>query len=186
MPASTSDNERSDSEPPQNRPRRIVDFEPDDGDADWEDVPSLGASTHCSRNPSKLVIPVRKRQRRPAGVNAHVTVGYKGSTKPSRMKALAVDLAAFEAEREQLARDLAEKHGVKLKEVRRRMLLSSGFTTKRRVSLYNAKISAIMADVNAGRDVGSRVNLKEAKAMVKADPSLLDAFSANSSYGQDN
>ncbi|KAJ7447770.1 hypothetical protein B0H11DRAFT_1744730 [Mycena galericulata] len=94
------------------------------------------------------------------------------------MKALAVDLAAFEAEREQLAQHLAEKHDVKLKDVCRRMLLSSGFTTKRRVSLYNAKISAIMAEVNEGRDVRSRVNLKEAKAMVKADPSLLDGFTA--------
>jgi len=45
---------------------------------------------------------------------------------------------------------LALKHGMKLKEVRRRMLSSTAFKSCRKVSLYNAKISHIMRTRNAG------------------------------------
>ncbi|KAJ7209893.1 hypothetical protein B0H12DRAFT_971763, partial [Mycena haematopus] len=71
---------------------------------------------------------------------------------------------------------LAEKHGMKVKEVRRRMLSSSTFKTKRKVSLYNAKISRIMADLNGGRDLGDRYKIPDVKRMVNADPSMLDGF----------
>jgi hypothetical protein len=40
---------------------------------------------------------------------------------------------------------------MKIKDVRRRMLASSNYKTQRKPSLYNAKISAIMADMNAGK-----------------------------------
>jgi hypothetical protein len=37
-----------------------------------------------------------------------------------------------------------------LKEVRRRMQATSGFKDRRKVSLYNTKISALMAQLNEG------------------------------------
>ena len=91
------------------------------------------------------------------------------------------------------------KYGMKVKEVRRRMLASSGFKTKRKISLYNAKISKIMAGLNEGervsssiradadiilvfactdREVGERYKIPEVKRMVGADPSMLEGFTA--------
>ncbi|KAJ7439193.1 hypothetical protein B0H11DRAFT_2254127 [Mycena galericulata] len=176
MPASTSDDQRSESEQPGKVTRCIVDFEPDDGDEDWEDLPGLGTSTHRSRNPHKPVIPIRKRKRPSGGTNGRETAVQRRTEKSSRMRDLADELAAFNAERGQRALELSEKYGVKLKEVRRRMMASSGFTTKHRVSLYNAKISVIMRDLNEGREVGERLNVRDVKAMVKRDPSMLDGF----------
>ncbi|KAJ6600451.1 hypothetical protein DFH09DRAFT_1498048 [Mycena vulgaris] len=176
MPANSSDNEHSDSERPGKAPRRIVDLDPDDGDGDWEDLPGLGTSTHRSRNPAKPVIPIRKRKRSSGGTNARASALKRRTEKSSRMQDLADELDALDTEREERAVELSEKYGVKLKEVRRRMMASSGFATKRRVSLYNAKISAIMRDLNEGREVGNRLNVRDVKAMVKRDPSMLDGF----------
>ncbi|KAJ7436805.1 hypothetical protein B0H11DRAFT_1669462, partial [Mycena galericulata] len=92
------------------------------------------------------------------------------------MQLLADDLDALDAERQERARELAEKYGVKFKEVRRRMMASSSFTTERKVSLYNAKIVALAAQMNEDLDVGERYNLRDVKKMAKADPSLLDGF----------
>lgn len=66
------------------------------------------------------------------------------------MQALATDLNALETECNTTAETLALKHGMKLKEVRRRMLSSTAFKSCRKVSLYNAKISHIMRTRNAG------------------------------------
>ncbi|KAJ7456850.1 hypothetical protein B0H11DRAFT_1665697, partial [Mycena galericulata] len=133
-------------------------------------------STHRSRNPHKPMIPIRKRKRPSGGANGRETAVQRRSEKSSRMRDLADELAALNAERGQRALELSEKYGVKLKEVRRCMMATSGFTTKRRVSLYNAKISVIMRDLNEGREVGERLNVRDVKAMVKRDPSMLDGF----------
>ncbi|KAJ7170397.1 hypothetical protein C8R43DRAFT_944913 [Mycena crocata] len=67
-------------------------------------------------------------------------------------------------------------HSVKPKEVRRRMLASASFKTTRKVSLYNAKISRIMAGLNAGRELGQRYKIPQVKRMVADDPSMLEGF----------
>jgi hypothetical protein len=69
----------------------------------------------------------------------------------NQAKALAADIELWEAEREERANALAVKHGANVKEVRRRMLSSTAFKPRRRVSTYNAKISRIMMDLNGGR-----------------------------------
>jgi hypothetical protein len=66
-------------------------------------------------------------------------------------KALAADIEPWEADCEEHANALAEKHGLKVKEVRRRMLSSTTFKPRRKVSTYNAKISRIMTDLNEGK-----------------------------------
>ncbi|KAJ6524086.1 hypothetical protein DFH09DRAFT_1329609 [Mycena vulgaris] len=65
---------------------------------------------------------------------------------------------------------------MKLKEVRRRMLSSSAFKLKRKVSMYNAKIGRIMATESEGRELGERLLMKDVKRMVRDDPSMLDGF----------
>ncbi|KAJ7484065.1 hypothetical protein B0H11DRAFT_2231797 [Mycena galericulata] len=159
-------------------PRRIVDVEPDDDDSDWQDeLPGLGASTHRSRNRGKGVIPLRKRKRNAGGANVRADKTRRRGKGSSNIQDLLVDLDAWEAEREERAVELAEKHGVKLKEVRRRMMALSTFKKSRKPSLYNAKITAIMARLNEGRDVGERYLMPEVKKMAVADLSLLEDFS---------
>jgi hypothetical protein len=112
------------------------------------------------------------------------------------MQNLAADLDELEAEREERAQALSAKHGMKVKEVRRRMLSASTFKTRRKASLYNAKISRIMRNLNEGmcthrrfpflclillcycqdRGLGERYKIPEVKCMVVADASMLDGF----------
>ncbi|KAJ6600990.1 hypothetical protein DFH09DRAFT_1069681 [Mycena vulgaris] len=165
-------------------PRRVVDVQLDDENDEWEDEKSqlqgLGTTTHRSRNPAKGVITIRKRRHIATGVNARATTRKRRGETAGRMQRLAEDLAALDAECEERAHELSDKHGMKLKEICRRMLSSSGFKTKCKVSLYNAKISAIMGKLNEGkyRSVGERLKITDIKRMVAADPSILEDFSA--------
>ncbi|KAJ7134940.1 hypothetical protein C8R43DRAFT_1132858 [Mycena crocata] len=93
------------------------------------------------------------------------------------MKGLSEDLKIWAAERHQRAAELAEKHGIKVKEVLRRMINSSTFKARCAPSLYNTKISRIMGDLNEGLDLGERYKMTQVKAMVKSDPTLLTKFS---------
>ncbi|KAJ6463866.1 hypothetical protein DFH09DRAFT_1346988 [Mycena vulgaris] len=165
-------------DPPPPHQRQIVDFDPDDND--WEDddaqLDGLGTTTHRSRNHAVPVIPVRK-HRRVRGANTHATAETR-SKKADKRQSLAADLAAWEVEREERAQELSDKHGMKLKEVRRRMLSASAFKPKRKVSVYNAKIGRIMATENEGRELGERLLMKDVKRMVRDDPSMLDGFTA--------
>ncbi|KAJ7146952.1 hypothetical protein C8R44DRAFT_864658 [Mycena epipterygia] len=160
--------------------RRIVDFDVDDGDAEWEDedqqLQGLGTTSHRSRNPGAKVIPLRKHHQNNKGPNARATATKRRGATKSKMHALAADLGVLETERDAMAEVLAQKHGMKIKEVRRRMLSSSTFKTSRRVSLYNAKISRVMATLNADRVTGDRLKIPEVKKMVKEDPSMLMDF----------
>ncbi|KAJ7857425.1 hypothetical protein B0H14DRAFT_3447879 [Mycena olivaceomarginata] len=172
-----NDCQEHDGSPPQKR--RVVDFDVDD--PDWEDVdtlPGLGTTTHRTRN-SQLPANTRRKQRRRvvAGPNARASAARRRGEGIKRLDALAADLDAWEVEREDRVHELAEKHGMKPKEVRRRMLALSTYGTRRRPSAYNAKISRIMADLNASRGLGERYTMPEVKRMVADDPSMLAGFS---------
>ncbi|KAJ7832764.1 hypothetical protein B0H14DRAFT_3463206 [Mycena olivaceomarginata] len=82
----------------------------------------------------------------------------------------------LDSDREEHANALAEKRGLKVKEVCQRMLLSTTFKPRRKVSTYNAKISRIMTDLNEGRGIGERYTMLEVKRMVREEPSMLEAF----------
>ncbi|KAJ7074922.1 hypothetical protein B0H15DRAFT_956968 [Mycena belliarum] len=171
----------SSSRSPSPPPRRIIDFPLDDGEAGWEDedqqLQGLGTTTHRSRNRAREVIPVRKRKRVVAsGANARATVEKRREAKTEKMSSLAADIKAWEDEREERIEELAEKYGMKAKEVRRRLLSASTFKPGRAPSLYNAKISAIMARLNEDRASGEKYNIPETKSLVKKDPSMLDDF----------
>ncbi|KAJ7846826.1 hypothetical protein B0H14DRAFT_3454093 [Mycena olivaceomarginata] len=173
------DNDGSDSPDTLPRKRRIVDVTVDD--PDWEDedpLPGLGTTTHRRHNPHLSVNPRRKQRRRVvAGPNVRATATRRRKEGMKRLDTLAADLDAWEVEREERVHELAEKHGMKLKEVRRRMLALSTYGVCRKPSSYNAKISRIMADLNKSRDVGERYTMPQVKLMVADDPSMLEGFS---------
>ncbi|KAJ7788158.1 hypothetical protein B0H14DRAFT_3504537 [Mycena olivaceomarginata] len=162
------------------RKRRIVDFTVDD--PDWEDMQDgiagdLGTTTHRSRNPHLLANPLCKRHRAAPGPNACASASRRREAGGKRLDVLAKDLDAWEVEREERVHTLADKHHMKPAEVRRRMLALSTYGGRQKVSTYNAKISRIMADLNADRGVRERYRMPEVKAMVAQDPSMLDRFS---------
>ncbi|KAJ6470480.1 hypothetical protein C8R45DRAFT_1104896 [Mycena sanguinolenta] len=173
---SASDSD-SDAESPKN-PRRVVDFDEDEDG--WEDVDGqlqgLGTTTDRSRNRARPVIPVRKRRRIVAGPNARATAKQRRSVKGKRMQVFMDDLDQWEMEREERIEALAEKHDMKVKEVRRRMLSASTYKASRNVSLYNAKITRIMDNMNEGRGVGERYTMPQVRRMASKDPSMLQGF----------
>lgn len=150
-PLGMSQSPRSSASPP---PRRIVDFELDDGDKEWEDddeqLQGLGTTTHRSRNRGQDVIPVRKRKKHTGGPNARASAQKRRESKSTKMSDFADDVRAWEDEREARVEQLVEKYGMKKTEVRRRLLSAGGFKNERKPSLYNAKIAAIMARLNEG------------------------------------
>ncbi|KAJ7843240.1 hypothetical protein B0H14DRAFT_3868618 [Mycena olivaceomarginata] len=182
-PRLSSDPPRDPAEPPQRtaeKTHRAVDFELNDGDAAWEDedkqLAGLGTTTHRSRNRRAPVIPVRKHRRVEPGVNVRATARKHRGDTTNKMQNLAADLDGLEVEHEEHVQALSAKHGMKVKEVRRRMLSSSAFKTRRKASLYNTKISHIMRDLNEDRGLGERYKIPEVKRMVTVDPSMLEGF----------
>jgi hypothetical protein len=90
------------------KPRCIVDFDPDEDG--WEDedaqLEGLGTSTHRSRHRAWSVIPVRKHRR------VARTKAQSSTKKPLGSRDFAADLAAWEVQREEHAQELATKHSV--------------------------------------------------------------------------
>ncbi|KAJ7116170.1 hypothetical protein C8R43DRAFT_1138035 [Mycena crocata] len=163
---------------------------PDDGDPSWEDedededeeeqlpqAKGLGNTSHRSRDPSRPVIPVRKHRAAAPGKNVRATATKRREQHSKRTRGLNEDLKIWAGERHERAQELSVKHDIKLKEVLRRMINPSTFKAQRAPSLYNAKISRIMADLNADLPLGERFKMPQVKAMVKRDPSMLTKFS---------
>ncbi|KAJ7840327.1 hypothetical protein B0H14DRAFT_3458243 [Mycena olivaceomarginata] len=166
-----SDDERSHSAASPKANRRVVDFDPQDDDWEDEDDTRLVAIVPAARFRSDNIDASRS-----VGPNARATLEKKRAVTGNRAKALAADIELWEAEREERANALAVKHGANVKEVRRRMLSSTAFKPRRRVSTYNAKISRIMMDLNGGRGLGERYTMPQVKRMVREDPSMLEGF----------
>ncbi|KAF8128325.1 hypothetical protein K438DRAFT_2140505 [Mycena galopus ATCC 62051] len=174
-----NDPDPRDDEEDRDKKHRVIDFDVDD--SDWEDMQDgitdgLGTTTHRSRNPHLPANSLRKRRHRVAGPNARASVARRREAGGKRLDALAEDLNTWEVEREERVHALAEKHGMKVLEVRRRMLALSTYGARRKVSTYNAKISRIMTELNADLGVGERYTIPEVKLMVAEDPSMLEGF----------
>ncbi|KAJ7813920.1 hypothetical protein B0H13DRAFT_2382098 [Mycena leptocephala] len=181
--ASEDDNEDANSEAERDTPapaRRIIDVQLDDGDDDWEDdVPTLGTSTHRSRNPRQPRIPIQKQHRRVVvGKNGRASALKRRGASTSKMQRLGGDLDAIDVELAEHTDRLATKYSMKPNDVRRRLLASSSYKPQRKPSLYNAKISVLMAELNADREGGNRLSIPQVKAMVKDDPSLLEGYTS--------
>ncbi|KAJ7831317.1 hypothetical protein B0H14DRAFT_3464161 [Mycena olivaceomarginata] len=164
---------KHDTPPPS---RWIVDLEPDDGDEDWEDLATLGTSTHRSRNQGQPHIPVHKRKHVGGGKNTRASALKRRGANTSKMQWLAKDLDAIDTELEDHTARLATKYSMKPKNVRRRLVASSNYKLQRKPSLYNAKILVLMADLNTDREDGNRLTMPKVKVLVKDDPSLLEGY----------
>jgi hypothetical protein len=123
-----------------------------DSDPNWEDEDILEgqATTHRSRNPHARVLLPRQRTKRVKGKNAYATAAKRRELRAKKTASLDDDLRKYHESREAEAVRLSKKHGVKLVEVRRRMLMTGGFKKPRDINMYNAKVSAIMRRLNEG------------------------------------
>ncbi|KAJ7369227.1 hypothetical protein DFH08DRAFT_676878 [Mycena albidolilacea] len=110
------------------------------------------------------------------GKNVRASGLKKRGANTSKMQRLAKDLDAIDVELEDHTARLATKYSMKPKNVRRRLVASSNYKLQRKPSLYNAKISAVMADLNADREDENRLTMPEVKVLVKDDPSLLEGY----------
>jgi hypothetical protein len=137
-----------DTPPP---PQRIIDLEPDDGNEDCEDLATLGISTHRSRNKGQPCISVHKCKHMGGRKNTRASALKRRGTNTSKMQQLTKDLDTIDEELEDHTARLATKYSMKPKNVRRRLVASSNYKLQHKPSLYNAKISVIMADQNAGK-----------------------------------
>ena len=79
-----------------------------------------------------------------------VSLSQKRITRDHRMQRLKADLVKLRAERESSAKELAETYGMKVDEVRRRMMTSALVKKRRKPNLHNAKMSRIASILNAG------------------------------------
>ncbi|KAJ7170419.1 hypothetical protein C8R43DRAFT_1120851 [Mycena crocata] len=150
---------------------RVVDFELDDGDADWQDengdqLEGLGTSTHCSRNRGKPVITVRKHRRHDSGVNVRATARKRKEEKGSKIAGLLEDIGLWEVEREERVHELAVKHSVKSKEVKRMVnedpTMLEGFTEEEEAEMLEE-----VAEKRKVRHSGARATNKAAQEDVR-------------------
>ncbi|KAJ7826482.1 hypothetical protein B0H14DRAFT_2595805 [Mycena olivaceomarginata] len=150
--------------------RAVMDLDVDDDDDDWEDegtqLKGLGTTTHRSRHPHKTVI-ARKRRTRVVGAKrtADDEAARANALATAKSVGLAEDLDDWQAQSEERAQELSEKYGMKVKEVCRALHASSAFKPRRKVSVYNAKISALVLRLNKGRDIGHRYTMPDIKQM---------------------
>ncbi|KAJ7797032.1 hypothetical protein B0H14DRAFT_3494223 [Mycena olivaceomarginata] len=114
---------------------------PDNGDSNWVDEDALAglASTHRSRNPLAPLIRARSKAKRVRGPNMKAT-----------------ERKRLQENRETVAEELAETHGMHIKEVKRRMNFSSAFKQRRKTSAYNATVALVMQELNEDLPAGSK------------------------------
>ncbi|KAJ7713587.1 hypothetical protein B0H14DRAFT_3523324 [Mycena olivaceomarginata] len=155
-------------------------IEPDDGDSNWVDEDALAglASTHRSRNPLAPLIRARSKAKRVWGPNMKATERKRRESKIQKGRALAEDLLKVQENRETVAEELAETHGMHIKEVKRRMNFSSAFKQRRKTSAYNATIALVMQELNEDLPAGSKYRATAVRQMMKDDPSLGEKYMA--------
>ncbi|KAJ7729117.1 hypothetical protein B0H14DRAFT_2640501 [Mycena olivaceomarginata] len=154
----------------------------DDNDDGWEDEEVLQglATTHQSRNPhSTVIFPRTGRKRSRTGKNSRASVEKRKQTRSHKSAAFNDELKKYDDYRETLAQELADKYNMKLLHIRRRMQLCGGFKKGWKSSLYNVKVGAIMKRLNKDRCVGEKYTMKEMKALIKEDLSMLDDFTSD-------
>ncbi|KAJ7798414.1 hypothetical protein B0H14DRAFT_2617925 [Mycena olivaceomarginata] len=111
--------------------------------------------------------------------NSRASVEKRKQTRSNKAAAFNDELKKYDDYRETLAQELADKYNMKLLHVRRRMQLCGGFKKGRKSSLYNIKVGAIMKRLNKDRCVGEKYTMKETKALIKEDSSMLDDFTSD-------
>jgi hypothetical protein len=112
---------------------------------------SLGTLTHWSRNLGHPLIPINRHKHGLGRKNTHASALKKCGTGTSGMKRLHGDLDMLDKELNKCMEKPAKKYSMKVKDVRQHMFTSSTYKMHHKPSLYNTKISVIMADINTGK-----------------------------------
>ncbi|KAJ7312748.1 hypothetical protein DFH08DRAFT_821909 [Mycena albidolilacea] len=158
--------------------RAVSVIEPDDGDENWVDEDALAglASTHRSRNSLAPLIRARPKAKRVRVPNTRATERKRRESKAQSGRALAHDLWKAHEDRDKLAEELAETHGMKVKEVKRRLNSGTTFKQKRKTSSYNATVALVMEELNEDLVRGRKYPARVVRRMLKEDPSLGEKF----------
>ncbi|KAJ7607863.1 hypothetical protein FB45DRAFT_1039934 [Roridomyces roridus] len=136
--------------------------------------PELPGNTHARRNPDVPIIPSRVRYRKPKEKNLAQLTRVRRQMRANKAQALADDIRDIRQAVENMLPEVAAKHSVTVKALRQRIYNGAGLKTKRNLSTYNAKVCCVMETLNEGLELGTRYTMKDAKAMIKADPSLME------------
>ncbi|KAJ7701310.1 hypothetical protein B0H14DRAFT_3650286 [Mycena olivaceomarginata] len=114
--------------------------------------------------------------KRVRGPNTRATERKRRESKAQRGRALAHDLWKAHEDRDKLAEELAETHGMKVKEVKRRLNSGTAFKQKRKTSSYNATVALVMEELNEDLVRGRKYPARVVRRMLKEDPSLGEKF----------
>ncbi|KAF8200540.1 hypothetical protein K438DRAFT_2015752 [Mycena galopus ATCC 62051] len=155
-------------------------IEDDDRDPAWEGLANETvcsiATTHQSRNPLAPILRSRVKSKSVRGPNTRATQRKKRESRMAKKQAFAEDLVKVQEEGNRRVEELAEAHGMKVQEMKRRVGSLSGYKQKRKTSAYNATVALVMADLNKGRPLGSKYEAKVVRRMLKEDPDLADSY----------
>ncbi|KAF7319717.1 CxC2 domain-containing protein [Mycena kentingensis (nom. inval.)] len=125
-------------------------------------------STHASRHPARSILLKRTQQKWSKGPNWRADRLVRKQT--GSLVLLGEDIREFWQEAKGKMKQLSQKHKVKPGEVRRRFMNGSRVLASRRLNSYNVKITHVMAVLNADREVGKKLKMKQVKTMIKNKP----------------
>ncbi|KAJ6448990.1 hypothetical protein C8R45DRAFT_1114915 [Mycena sanguinolenta] len=114
--------------------------------------------------------------KRSGGANSKAAKKKRRRAREAKVADLEDDIREWHQEREARAAELAKKHSVHIKHIRRKMMWWSKFTPDRKPNLYNAKVSAIMRDLNRDCAPGNKYTIPQTKQLIKEDLTLLEGF----------
>ncbi|KAJ7608686.1 hypothetical protein FB45DRAFT_876956 [Roridomyces roridus] len=147
---------------------------PNDEDVDLGAVsPQLPPNTHARHNPDRPVIPTHARYRKPKEKNSAQLTRLRRQMRANKSQAIADDVRDIRKAVEESLPAIAARHGMAVKELRRRVYNGAAIKNKREINCYNAKVCCVMETLNEDREYGNRYMMKQTKKMIAADRSLL-------------
>ncbi|KAJ7017127.1 hypothetical protein C8F04DRAFT_1279915 [Mycena alexandri] len=138
-----------------------ADEDDDDDEDEDDDIPldKPGVSSWRKRNPDLPVIPLR-RGRKKQTAETRATAALKRAANKRKSLNFQADIDAINEARNKLAAEVAEKHGVKVDVVLRRLMAKSSFKATRKVNLFNAKVHYLC---KKAKKMGKSLGWAEAK-----------------------
>ncbi|KAF8816259.1 hypothetical protein BYT27DRAFT_7067379, partial [Phlegmacium glaucopus] len=132
--------------------------------------------THAERNPGSFIQPSRKLSKLSDAQKASQQLRRK--VEQEEHKWLIEDFDALLQRHSQEQEELAKKYNLKPEYLEKLKGTSKHYKAKRDVNLENTKIHMKSIEVNAGRELGDRLRIKEIRQLVKDDPDLQDLSKA--------
>ncbi|KAJ7043621.1 hypothetical protein C8F04DRAFT_1175398 [Mycena alexandri] len=142
------------------------DEEDDEDDEEGVSRGEVGASSWAKRNPDKPMIPLRT-GRKKQSTETRATAKLKRAANKKKSLDFQADIDNINEARNKLAVEVAEKHGVKVDVVLRRLMAKSSFKASRKVNLFNAKVHHLC---KKARRMGNALGWADAKRKALTDP----------------